>query len=80
LRVLLDENLPQKLREYLAGHEVETAVYAGFGGYKNGVLLRSAIKAGFDVLVTGDLSITYQQNLGEHPIALVSLTATAGKF
>jgi hypothetical protein len=40
-RVLLDENLPHKLRFAFPGHEAVTAVYAGFGGYKNGALLRA---------------------------------------
>jgi hypothetical protein len=37
--VLLDENMPHQLRALLPGHDVSTAVYAGFGGFKNGELL-----------------------------------------
>jgi hypothetical protein len=42
VKVLLDENLPQKLRLSLTGHEVVTVSYKGWGGLKNGELLRSA--------------------------------------
>lgn len=75
MKVLLDENLPHKLREHLTEHEVVTAVYVGFGGFKNGALLKAAEDAGFDVLVSGDLSLQYQQNLKERKIAIVSLSA-----
>jgi predicted nuclease of predicted toxin-antitoxin system len=75
LKILLDENLPHKLRECLTEYEVVTAVYAGFGGFKNGALLKAAEYAGFDVLVSGDLSLEYQQNLKERKIAIVSLSA-----
>jgi len=57
LRVLLDENMPHQLRAHLPDHDVFTAVYVGFGGFKNGELLRAAEDAGYDVLLTGDLSI-----------------------
>jgi len=60
LRVLLDENMPHQLRAHLPDYDVSTAVYAGFGGFKNGELLTAAEAAGFDVLLTGDLSIEYQ--------------------
>jgi hypothetical protein len=46
LRVLLDENMPHQLRMQLPLHEVSTAVYAGFGGFKNGDLLNTAEAAG----------------------------------
>jgi hypothetical protein len=75
LKVLLDENMPHDLRRHLADHDVTTAVYAGFGGLKNGLLLTAAEAAGFDVLVTGDLSLQYQQNLSGRMLAIVSLSA-----
>jgi hypothetical protein len=76
-RVLLDENLPHRLRVALPKHEAFTAVYAGFGGYKNGALLQAAEEAGFDVLVTGDISFEYQQNMTGRKIAVVSLSANS---
>ena len=74
MKVLLDENLPHKLRLFLSEFETITAVYAGFGGYKNGALLSAAEAADFDVLLTGDLSMEYQQNLIGKKLAIVSLS------
>lgn len=79
-RVLLDENLPQKLRACLPGHDTATAVYMGFAGYKNGALLTAAENAGFDVIVTGDLTLEYEQNFAGRKIAVVSLSANSWKI
>jgi len=80
MRVLLDENMPHQLRAYLSAHEVSTAVYAGFGGFKNGELLKAAEDAGYDVLLTGDLSLEYQQNITGRKIAIVSLSANSWRI
>lgn len=76
-QVLLDENLPHALRNHLPNHDVVTAAYAGLAGYKNGALLRAANEAGFDVLVTGDKTLPFEQNLAGQKMALVSLSANA---
>ena len=75
MKVLLDENLPHALRACLRGHDVSTAAYIGWAGVKNGELLLMAEKAGFDVLVTGDRNLAYQQNLKDRQIAIIELTA-----
>jgi predicted nuclease of predicted toxin-antitoxin system len=75
LKVLLDENIPHQLRAQLPDFDVSTAVYAGFGGLENGELLNAAENAGYDVLLTGDLSLEYQQNITGRKIAVVSLSA-----
>jgi hypothetical protein len=80
VKVLLDENLPHALRKHLPKHEVETAAYSGLAGYKNGALLKAAIEAGFDVVVTGDQTLQYEQNLADQKIALVSLSAIAWRI
>ena len=80
MKVLLDENMPHQLRSYLPSHEVFTAVYAGFGGFKNGELLKAAEDAGYDVLLTGDLSLEYQQNLTGRKIAIVSLSVNSWRI
>ncbi len=69
MRVLLDENIPHQLRAHLPEHDVFTAVDVGFGGFKNGELLEAAENAGYDVLLTGDLSLEYQQNMTGREIA-----------
>jgi len=80
LKVLLDENMPHQLRAHLPGNDVSTAVYVGFGGFTNGELLRAAEGAGFEVLLTGDLSLEYQQNLKDRKITIISLSANSGRI
>ncbi len=75
MKVLLDENIPHDLRPHLAHHDTYTVAYLGWAGLKNGRLLESAEANGFDVLVTGDLSMSYQQNLSGRRIAIISLSA-----
>jgi hypothetical protein len=75
VKVLLDEDLPHNLRLHLPGHDVSTVAYLGWDGMKNGDLLRAAEDAGFEVLVTGDKDLSYQQNLKARRIGLVLLSA-----
>jgi hypothetical protein len=74
-KVLLDENVAHDLRPFLAHHEASTVVHMGWGGVKNGKLLETAERAGFDVLITGDKTLEYEQNLSHRRIALVALSA-----
>lgn len=62
MRILLDECLPRKLKKDLIGHDVLTVPEMGWRGVKNGELLRRA-KNSFDVFVTIDQGLQYQQNL-----------------
>lgn len=80
MKVLLDENIPHDLRPHLAHHDTYTVAYLGWAGLKNGRLLEAAWAERFDVLVTGDLSISYQQNLTGRQIAVVSLSAINWPF
>jgi hypothetical protein len=75
LKILLDENIDWRLRGALSGHEVVTVVYAGWTSLRNGELLNAAEAAGFEVFLTGDSNLSYQQNRSERSIALVVLTA-----
>jgi predicted nuclease of predicted toxin-antitoxin system len=75
VRVLLDECLPQKLRHHLQNHDVATVGYMGWSGITNGKLLAAAEAAGFDVLLTGDKGLGYQNNLAGRPIGVVALSA-----
>jgi len=69
MRVLLDENLDWRLSRYLPGHEVDSVARSGCSGVKNGVLLRQAATAGYQVLVTLDGNLIYQQSIMNHGIA-----------
>ncbi len=68
--MLLDECVPRQLRRYLAGHDVRTVADMGWGGIKNGDLLRQAAVE-FDVLLTTDRNMEFQQNLASIAIALL---------
>ena len=73
-KVLLDENLPQKLRLLIGDHQVLTTAYQGWAGKSNGALVAAAEGAGFDVLVTADQGLNYQQNMLGRKLALVVLS------
>ena len=73
MRVLFDHNVPKQLRKSLVGHEVRTARDMSWSRLSNGFLLQAAEDAGFDVLVTADQNMYYQQNLSGRKIALIVL-------
>ena len=80
MRVLLDENLPFKLRRlFEAGVEVVTVDYRGWKGKENGELLKSA-ESEFDVFVTMDQGIPQQQNLSEIKMGIVLLEAKGNRY
>lgn len=74
MRVLLDECVPRALRAELACYEVTTVAEAGWAGVKNGVLLQHAA-TGFDVLLTVDRNLEYQQNFANLAIAVIVIDA-----
>ena len=75
MKVLLDENLPHELRHHLAGHDAFTVSYIGWSGTKNGALLKLAGAGGFDVFLTMDNGVAYQQNTAALPLSVVILRA-----
>lgn len=75
MRVLLDENLDHRLRRNLEPHDVFTASYMGWNGLKNGKLLQAAEDSDLEVLVTGDQTLSYEQNLSGRRLALVVLSS-----
>ncbi|SRR6266571_6007986 len=74
MRVLLDECVPRALRAELPGHEVKTVAEAGWTGVKNGGLLQLAANE-FDVLLTVDRNLEYQQNFSGLALAVVVIDA-----
>jgi len=74
MRVLFDQGTPIPSRRALGNHLVRTAREQGWSTLLNGDLLRAAEKAGFDVLLTTDTSIPYQQNLENQKVAVVILS------
>ena len=75
MRVLLDEQLPRHLVREIAGHDISTVQQRGWAGLKNGDLLRVAADAHFDVLVTADRNLQFQQNLSQSRLGIILLVA-----
>ena len=77
MRILFDNGTPRQLRRQIFGHESETAMERGWDTLANGVLLDRAEEAGFEVLITTDQGIRYQQNMSSRRMAVVVLINTA---
>ena len=78
-RVLFDEDVPRPLRHDLHGSEIQTVVEAGWAGIKNGELLRRA-EASFDVFLTGDRNLPFQQNVSRLSLGVVVLAIGSTKL
>lgn len=74
VNILFDENSPRPLRRFLVGHTVRTAQQMGWAGIENGDLLAIA-QSEFDVVLTTDKGIKYQQNFTGRDIAVITLRA-----
>ena len=72
--MLLDECVPRKLKSDLPGHDVQTVTEVGWSGIKNGPLLRRAAQQ-FDIFLTVDQGVEYQQNLFGLDLAIVVMVA-----
>ena len=79
MRILLDESLPRKLAEELLGHETQTVQRRGWAGLRNGALLQAA-SGEFDVLLTGDTNLEFQQNLSKLGVAVIVLIAERNRI
>ncbi len=79
MRVLLDECLPRRLKRELAGHETRTAPEMGWASKRNGELLALAVGQ-FDVFLTADRNLSYQQDLSSFDIAVVVLVARSNRL
>jgi hypothetical protein len=77
VRVLFDQGTPAPLRHLLPSHTVVTAYERGWSTLKNGDLLTAAESEGFEVFVTTDTNLKYQQDLAARRIAIVVLGTTS---
>jgi hypothetical protein len=73
MRILFDQAAPVPIRPFLKHHFVRTAAQEGWDKLRNGDLLAAAEEAGFDLLLTTDKNMRYQQNFAARKIALVVL-------
>ena len=74
MRILLDQNVPFPLTRHLPGHEVSHASTAGWSELANGLLITAAESGSYDLMITWDQNLEYQQNLGGRTIALIVLS------
>jgi hypothetical protein len=75
VKLLLDQNLPHRMRHELPGHDVYTAAYMGWDAIeKRGT---AAPRCAFDAVITNDRGLEYEQNLGTLPVAVVVVLATS---
>jgi predicted nuclease of predicted toxin-antitoxin system len=79
MRLLLDECIPRKLKAYLSGHECRTTLEAGWAGKKNGELLTLA-EGSFDVFLTLDKGVQYQQNLSGRRIGVLIIRVRTNRI
>lgn len=80
MKLLLDENLPHKLRLELDGHDVFTTTYMGWSGISNGELLGCAEREGFDALLTIDRGMEYEQNADNLACAVIILLVNSNQI
>ena len=79
MRVLLDECLPRRLKRELVGHDARTAPEMGWASKRNGELLALAVGQ-FEVFLTADRNLSYQQDLSAFEIAIVVLVARSNRL
>ena len=79
MKLLLDECIDRRLAKEIEGHEVVTVPQAGWAGIQNGELLRLA-QAQFDVFVTVDRNLSFQQHLSQFTIAVIVLQAPTNRL
>lgn len=77
MNMLFDQGTPVPLRRHLEGHHVVTAYEAGWSTLRNGQLLDAAERDGFDLLITTDQNLRYQQNLNRRHLAILVLGTTS---
>lgn len=80
MKILLDECVTKRLKAYLNEFEVFTVRELGLGGVKNGRLMAYCVENNFDILLTIDKNLVYQQNLEKYPITIVVLNCFTSKI
>ena len=73
MRILFDVNVPEPLRRYLTEHTVDTPREKGWVEVRNGNLLDNAERECYEIMITADQSMRYQQNMTNRQIAVIAL-------
>jgi len=79
MKILLDECVTKRLKPYLPEYEVFTVSEMGWNGIKNGKLMGLCLENNFDILLTIDKNLMYQQNLNKYSITIVVLNSHTSK-
>lgn len=77
MKILFDQGTPAPLRKYFLAHQVDTAFEKGWSAARNSQLLQLAEDAGYELLVTTDQNMKYQQNFDRRKLAMLVLTTTS---
>ena len=80
MKILLDECVTKRLKKHLEEFEVFTARELGLGGLKNGKLMTYCVENNFDILLTIDKNLMFQQNLDKHPVTIVVFNSFSSKI
>ena len=80
MRLLLDECVPRKFKDLLPGHDVCTAREMGWSGLRNGELLKLMGGNAFDVFITVDQNVEFQQNVKGSRVAVIVVSARSNRF
>ena len=80
MKILLDECVTKRLKKYLEEFEVFTVIELELSGIKNGVLMTYCVENEFDILLTIDKNLLYQQNLDKYPVTIVVLNCFTSKI
>jgi len=80
MRLLLDENLPKRLKLDFPNHEIYTVRDKGWNGIKNGKLLSLLLENEYDALFTFDKNLSYQQNFSKYSITVFVLNAPINSY
>lgn len=79
MKILLDECVTKHLKPHLIGHQFLTVRELGWSGVKNGKLLTLCVENEFDILLTIDKNLQYQQHLGNYPLTIVIFNSISSK-
>ncbi len=80
MKILLDECITKKLKNHLEEFEVYTVVELELSGIKNGKLMTFCVENNFDILLTIDKNLMYQQNLEKYPLTITVLNCISSKI
>ena len=80
MKILIDENLPKKLKQDLSLHNVFTVRDKGWQSKTNGELIQLMLEDNFHLLITFDQNLQYQQNLTKYPVAVLVINSSNNQY